>query len=76
MILTKREIDVLRLIILGYDYKKIAKTLFISTNTVLTHTRKIRSKLGVKNSAGMVREGINRGYYKFTLTRDLRLRNP
>lgn len=66
MKLTNREIQVLNLIIDGLGYKEISNELFVSINTVLTHRKNIKSKLGVKSSAGIVREAINQGYYQFT----------
>lgn len=45
--LTPREKTVLELIARGYDNQKIAKKLFISYNTVKSHTRKIYDKLSV-----------------------------
>lgn len=50
-ILSKREIEVLRLIVVGKTSPEIAKELFISLNTVDTHRKNILSKCGVKNAA-------------------------
>jgi LuxR family maltose regulon positive regulatory protein len=47
--LSDRELDVLRLIEQGYSNQKIAETLFISINTVRTHTKNINTKLDVHN---------------------------
>lgn len=69
MKLTKREIEILHLIVDGLGYREIASKLFVSVNTVLTHRKNIKSKLGVKSSAGIVTEAINQGYYKFTKLR-------
>jgi len=66
MNLTKREKEILIFIIEGKTYREIASDLFVSINTVLTHRKNIKFKLGVKSSAGIVREAINQGYYKFT----------
>ena len=43
--LTDREIEVLRLVARGAANKEIAKTLFISENTVKNHIRNILDKL-------------------------------
>lgn len=51
--LSKREIDVLKLIVKGYINKEIAETLNISFNTVLTHRKNITSKLGIKSISGL-----------------------
>lgn len=53
--LTKRELEVLRLIAQEYNTKEIADKLFISTHTVETHRKNLLSKLGMKNSAGLAR---------------------
>lgn len=52
--LSKRELEVIRLISDGLTNKKIADTLFLSTHTVNTHRKNIMTKLGLKNTAGIV----------------------
>ena len=47
--LSERELDVLRLIAVGLSNSQIAGELFISLNTVKTHTKNINSKLNVHN---------------------------
>ena len=47
--LSKREKDVLKLIIEGKKNSEIGKNLKISENTVKAHTEKIYEKLGVKD---------------------------
>ncbi len=56
--LTSREKEVLKLIINEYTSPDIAEKLFISVGTVDTHRRNLISKLGVKNTAGLVRIAI------------------
>lgn len=51
--LSKREIEVLKLIVLGKLNKEIADELNISFNTVLTHRKNITSKLGIKSASGL-----------------------
>lgn len=46
--LTRREEEILSLLIKGYYYKEIAESLFISTETVRTHIRNIYEKLQVR----------------------------
>ena len=58
--LTKRERQVLRLIVLEHTTEEIAGKLFISRCTVETHRAHILQKLGVRNTAGIVREAIRR----------------
>ena len=46
--LSKRELDVLKLIARGLSNQQIAETLFISLHTVKTHAQRINFKLGVE----------------------------
>lgn len=59
--LTEREIEVLKLITEEYSNSEIAERLFISIRTVDTHRRNILDKLGVKNTAGLVKYAIQHG---------------
>ncbi len=52
---TKREKEVLKLIVEGFTSAEIAKKLYISTRTVETHRSNLMNKLGIKNTAGLVR---------------------
>ena len=56
--LTKRELEVLRFIVEEYSNTEIAEKLFISIRTVDTHRRNLIQKLGVKNTAGLVKYAI------------------
>jgi DNA-binding CsgD family transcriptional regulator len=51
--LSQREIDVLRLVALGYINKEIADRLSISLNTVLSHRKNITAKLGIRSASGL-----------------------
>ncbi len=51
--LSQREVDVLRLVAMGYINKEIADRLDISFNTVLTHRKNITAKLGIKSVSGL-----------------------
>ena len=53
--LTKREIEILRLITLALSNKEIAKELYISDQTVSVHRKNIMRKLGVSNTAGLIK---------------------
>ncbi len=57
-ILSPREIEILQLIAEGYTNQKIADTLCISVRTVDTHRKKIMNKLGIHNTAGLVKYAI------------------
>ncbi len=54
-LITPRELEVLHLIAYEHSSKEIGIKLFISTETANTHRKNIMIKLGVKNTAGMVR---------------------
>ncbi len=53
--LTKREIEILNLIAQAMSNKEIARELFISDQTVGVHRKNIMRKLGVSNTAGLVK---------------------
>jgi len=53
--LTKREIEILRLISQAFSNKEIAKELFISDQTVSVHRKNIMRKLSVSNIAGLIK---------------------
>jgi DNA-binding NarL/FixJ family response regulator len=52
--ITKRELDVLKLICVGLSNSEIAERLFISTRTVEGHKTSLIEKTGVKNSISLV----------------------
>ena len=52
--LTKREIEVLKLITQALSNKEIARELYISDQTVSVHRKNIMRKLGVNNTAGLL----------------------
>lgn len=56
--LTRREMEILRLICNGLSSKDICEKLFISINTVETHRKRILLKLNVKNSVGVVKYAL------------------
>lgn len=53
--LTKRELEVLKLIAHALSNKEIAKELYISDQTVSVHRKNIMRKLNVSNTAGLVK---------------------
>ena len=59
--LTRRELEVLRLIASGITTNAIAEKLFISPHTVETHRRNLLQKLELKNAAALVRYAMERG---------------
>jgi DNA-binding NarL/FixJ family response regulator len=56
--LTKREYEVLGLVAMGKGNKEIAELLFISVKTVETHKGHILEKLGLRNSAELIKYAI------------------
>lgn len=56
--LTKREHEILALVATGKTNKEVSEALFISVKTVETHKTHILDKLGLKNSAELVRYAI------------------
>ncbi len=59
--LTKRELEILKLIVEEHTGAEIADILFISKNTVETHRKNMVQKLGVKNIVGLVKYAIKHG---------------
>jgi len=54
VVLSDRENEIITLIAEGLTNNQIAEQLFLSNHTVNTHRKNIMSKLGVKNTAGIV----------------------
>lgn len=54
MVLTDREMDILKLIAEGHSNKQMADILFLSPHTINTHRKNIMAKLQVNNTAGLV----------------------
>lgn len=59
--ITQREMEILQLIALGNTSGEIAKTLFISKNTVETHRKNLLGKLSVKNTAALLKFAYQNG---------------
>ena len=51
--LSKREMDVLKLLTKGHSNKEIADKLFISTHTVISHRKNISEKTGIRSASGL-----------------------
>lgn len=60
--LTDREQEILQLICEGLDYSEIAARSYISINTVKTHARLLREKLGAANLAQLVVQAVRLRY--------------
>jgi two-component system nitrate/nitrite response regulator NarL len=59
--LSARETDVLAHLTEGLGNKEIARKMDISVRTVEAHRLKIKQKLGINNSAGLIRYAIDHG---------------
>ncbi|MFF4600128.1 response regulator transcription factor [Amycolatopsis sp. NPDC001319] len=59
--LTPRELDVLRCIARGFSRSETARELFVSTETVKTHTTHVLRKLGARDRAHAVDLGYRLG---------------
>lgn len=59
--LSKRELEVLTLMVRGLDRAGIARRLYLSTNTVRTHTQNVLSKLEVHSSLEAVSLALRAG---------------
>ncbi len=57
-ILSKREIEILKLICKEFSNQEIAEKLFLSISTVETHRKNLIAKLGVNNTVGLVKFAI------------------
>jgi DNA-binding NarL/FixJ family response regulator len=61
--LSKREKEVLELLVGGKDYKAIAEKLFVSNNTIRTHIAHIYEKLHVSSKTQVVTMAIQRKWF-------------
>jgi two-component system response regulator NreC len=59
--LSERELEVLRLLALGYTNSEIAKRMYISSRTVETHRANLQSKLGITGRPDLVRYALEHG---------------
>lgn len=59
--LTKREIEIVRLVADGYKNREVAEKLGISVKTVETHRANIMNKLALRNLAELIRYAIQKG---------------
>lgn len=60
--LSKREIEVLKLIAMGHSNKIIADSLHISTHTAITHRKNIIAKTGIHSASGLSVFALLGGY--------------
>lgn len=62
--LSKREMEILQLVVEGFSNAEIAEKLFIALRTVETHKSNILQKLNLKNSVELVRIAIKNQWVK------------
>lgn len=73
ILISKRESEIITLIAEGNTNAQIAEKLFLSAHTINTHRKNIMSKLGVKNTAGIVMYAVKTNLIspnKFLFTAD------
>lgn len=58
MILSEREMEILKLIVDEYSNKEISEKLCVSNSTVETHRKNLIKKLNVKNTIGLVKYAL------------------
>lgn len=61
ILLTDREVEILRFIAVGHTNSEIADMLFLSSHTVNTHRKNILGKIGAKNTASAVLYAVKEG---------------
>lgn len=61
MNITNREKQILHLIADEYSSKEIAQQLSLSAETINSHRKNMMVKMGVRNTAGLVRRGFELG---------------
>lgn len=66
--ISKRELEILELVAHEYSSREIAAQLYISTHTAISHRKKLMEKLNVKNSAGLIRIGFEKGLLKIPIS--------
>lgn len=59
--LTRREMEVTRLLALGENHHEISRKLFVSTKTIDTHRGNVLRKLHLRNNADLARFAIRNG---------------
>ena len=61
-VLSRREIEVMSLIVQGYINKEVADQLHIGLSTVITHRKNIMEKLGLKSVSALTIYAVTHGY--------------
>jgi two-component system, NarL family, response regulator NreC len=64
-VLTVREQEIVRFVVLGYTNKQISEKLLISPKTVENHKANIMGKLNLKSKAELIQYGLNNHYVDY-----------
>jgi len=56
--LTRREVEILQLLVKGLCAKEIASTLFICETTVITHKKNLKEKFAAKNTVELISKAL------------------
>lgn len=70
-LLTRREVEVLRLLVQGKTAREIGDALCISPHTVTTHRKNLSAKLGIQSVAGLAIYAVTRRYIDASELKDL-----
>lgn len=62
--ISTREYEVLKLIAMGYSNREIADKLFVSTNTIKTHTSNLFSKLNARRRTQAIQKAKELGFLR------------
>ena len=68
-VLTRREIEVMALIVQGFINKEVADKLNIGLSTVITHRKNIMEKLGLKSVSALTIYAVTHGYVDVNLVK-------
>jgi PAS domain S-box-containing protein len=66
--LSGRELEVVKLLAMGFSGPEVAEELRIAHNTVRTHTRNAMTKIGARSRAQLVAKSLGDGLYWLDLT--------
>jgi DNA-binding NarL/FixJ family response regulator len=69
-VLTRREIEVMALIVQGYINKEVADKLHIGLSTVITHRKNIMEKLGLKSVSALTIYAVTHGYVDVNMVKN------
>ena len=64
LLISPREYEVLYLVAHEHTAKEIAKKLYISNHTAISHRQHLMEKLDVRNTAGLIRRAFELGLIK------------